>query len=1017
MKIITLNLFPRTIIIIVCITTFLLPILNAYGYTPNSRDYHSNNDISYVKEKNLSKINLSSKHWSGEVLKLANDHNDITIDSLTLTKKHNDRKLTLETTKRANTLDITVIKIQDVTAAVSYSNGIFEAIASGVTPEYTYQWSTSTQNQTTASATGLTNQTHNVTLTEASGTQRKKSAGILYINNCNIKATPEVTNVLCTGETTGIIDLSISNGTPPYIFTWSNGLSTEDLTNVAAGTYSVTISDANNCTIIESFTITEPVNPLTLSVTSKLNSLCNEPGQLNVCGRGGTSPYSYSIDDGVTYQTSGIFRDLIPGHYNVTVRDANECQTVRCVQITTNCTNAITDINNTFIDTPVSGNVLTNDEDLEGDTQTVTTTTVTTSQGVDVIIVPDTGMYTYTPPLGFIGEDTFEYTICDDGSPIACDSATVYIEVLPKQNPENNPPIANPDTANTEIDTPVSGNVLANDFDPDQDIISVTTTSVLTSEGVSVIIDSNTGTFIYIPPVGFIGEDTFEYTICDNGTPILCDTAIVVITVFENQDNSTFANDDAYFVSECENRSGNILDNDFDPEGDTQLVNATPINGVDNGTLVLNTDGTFIYTPNSQFVGTDSFIYSICDTGNPSACDQATVYFIVSDETPPDITNCNVVNETIECNGTDNKSIADTWNSNNILELESCIANACGTDFNGTIISDYDFGNLVSSCGLGGIIEVTYTITDENDNSTTLMATLTLADTTPPSLDNCTLDDMTLECSVLNAEEIANQWNVDNIILLETCAIDECSSNTLATVSSNYNFTTINDGMLIVEYIVTDECGNSSSITAKLTLENRAVAANDVSLCIASDIESQIFDLFDLLDGEINFDGTWEVVSGNATVIDNQFFDPLSIELFGENASETITFSYTEDNSGCPIYVEAEIEIHNRCAVFACGDEDIKISKVITPNGDPFNEYFVVDGVEDCNYIIDVKILNRWGAIVYQSDNYQNDWNGTSPRASLGSANQVPTGTYYYIVTLNNSGLKPFSEPLYIGTK
>jgi gliding motility-associated-like protein len=161
--------------------------------------------------------------------------------------------------------------------------------------------------------------------------------------------------------------------------------------------------------------------------------------------------------------------------------------------------------------------------------------------------------------------------------------------------------------------------------------------------------------------------------------------------------------------------------------------------------------------------------------------------------------------------------------------------------------------------------------------------------------------------------------------------------------------------------------------------------------------------------------GTWQVVSGDATLINNNEFDPTSVELIGENASVEITFSYTLPNSSCR--VEATLEVHNRCAVLACGDEDLVISKVVTPNGDFYNEYFEVLGVEDCDFIIDLKIVNRWGAIVFESNDYQNNWNGFVHNGSLGSANQVPSGTYYYIVSLKNSGLKPKSGPVYIGTK
>ncbi|MCW5521234.1 tandem-95 repeat protein, partial [Aureitalea sp. L0-47] len=138
-----------------------------------------------------------------------------------------------------------------------------------------------------------------------------------------------------------------------------------------------------------------------------------------------------------------------------------------------------------------------------------------------LVFNPD-GSYTYTPDPGFTGEDTFEYQVCDGGNPQACDTATVYIEVLPIGGPENEPPVANADTNTTEVDTPVDGNVLVNDFDPDGDPI-VVTGNTQPANG-SVVVNPD-GSYTYTPDPGFEGEDTFEYTICDDGTPALCDTA------------------------------------------------------------------------------------------------------------------------------------------------------------------------------------------------------------------------------------------------------------------------------------------------------------------------------------------------------------------------------------------------------------------------------------------------------------------------------------------------------------
>ncbi|CAN0603922.1 unnamed protein product, partial [Ectocarpus sp. 12 AP-2014] len=200
-----------------------------------------------------------------------------------------------------------------------------------------------------------------------------------------------------------------------------------------------------------------------------------------------------------------------------------------------------------------------NDEDFEGDNQTVTANTQPANG--TVVVNPD-GSYTYTPNPGFIGQDTFEYTICDDGNPQACDTATVYIEVLPQGGPENEAPIANADTATTPEGTPIDIVVLANDFDPDADPITITGTTDPANGTVTINPD---GTITYTPDPGFIGEDTFTYTICDDGNPQLCDTATVTVTVQPTgYPNTTNANDDAYNTTPTSVLTGNVLLNDND---------------------------------------------------------------------------------------------------------------------------------------------------------------------------------------------------------------------------------------------------------------------------------------------------------------------------------------------------------------------------------------------------------------------------------------------------------------------
>jgi hypothetical protein len=291
---------------------------------------------------------------------------------------------------------------------------------------------------------------------------------------------------------------------------------------------------------------------------------------------------------------------------------------------------AVDDINGTLVDVPVSGNVLTNDLDPDGDNLTVTTTPVTPPTNGTVTLNPD-GSYTYTPTNGFTGTDTFVYSVCDDGVPQLCDQATVTITVT-EPTISNDPPVANPDFYVTLVNVPVPGNILTNDSDPDGDNIILNTTPVSAPSNGSVTVNAN-GNIIYTPNTGFTGTDVFTYRICDDGTPSLCDETTVTVVVmpdYNGPDNDPpFAGDDFAFTPENEPVSGNLLPNDFDPNGDNIILNVTPLSGPTNGTVAISPDGSFTYTPNTDYTGPDQFIYRICDDGVPSLCAEATAYITV----------------------------------------------------------------------------------------------------------------------------------------------------------------------------------------------------------------------------------------------------------------------------------------------------------------------------------------------------------------------------------------------------
>ncbi|MFJ1408326.1 Ig-like domain-containing protein [Capnocytophaga canimorsus] len=304
-----------------------------------------------------------------------------------------------------------------------------------------------------------------------------------------------------------------------------------------------------------------------------------------------------------------------------------DAATVTITVLSSNTVLAISDINNTYLNTSVSGNVSTNDEDPQGDALEFSLLTASNHQGHSLVFNSD-GTYVFTPKEGFTGVVVYEYEVCDKGMPRACATATLTIGVFAQLNASANTVFANDDAVRTKVGTPVLISVLANDIDVEGDTFEITSHPSHTSYG---SLSLSNGKFIYTPNAGYVGVDSFTYTICDNRTTDkACSTATVrVLILSDTSSNTTFANDDAYNGDKNRVISGNVLSNDVDLEGNGQTT--TLLSGATKGVVVLNADGTFSYKPNMGYVGPDSFTYKLCDDGTPEACAVATVYLTVNE--------------------------------------------------------------------------------------------------------------------------------------------------------------------------------------------------------------------------------------------------------------------------------------------------------------------------------------------------------------------------------------------------
>ena len=224
------------------------------------------------------------------------------------------------------TVLISNINVIDVLCNGSKTGSILLNVSGGTTP-YSFNWSNglpSTQNQSDLGAG-----TYSVTVTDAKGCTKTATATITEPNVITLSTT--VVNVKCNGGKDGSINLSVTGGTAPYTYNWDNAPDVEDPSGLGAGTYNVTVTDANGCTKATSATITEPT--LIALSTTIVNVKCNggSDGSINLSITGGTAPYTFNWDNAPDVEDPS---GLAAGTYNVTVTDANGCTKTATATIT-----------------------------------------------------------------------------------------------------------------------------------------------------------------------------------------------------------------------------------------------------------------------------------------------------------------------------------------------------------------------------------------------------------------------------------------------------------------------------------------------------------------------------------------------------------------------------------------------------------------------------------------------------------------------------------------------------------
>ncbi|MDT0688272.1 Ig-like domain-containing protein [Salegentibacter sp. F188] len=424
--------------------------------------------------------------------------------------------------------------------------------------------------------------------------------------------------------------------------------------------------------------------------------------------------------------------------------------------------------------------LLANDEDPEGDELTVYEATPVTNGSLDL---SESGAFTYIPDPQFTGEATFTYYVSDSEG--ESEEATVYINV----SAGNTAPVANPDEYTIEPNNVFTRNapgVLANDSDPEGDDI---TAQVVDLPAFGELTLNPNGSFTYEANDDFPGMDSFTYFATDGNLQ----SNTVEVTI-RSANASAVVVDDFYTVEQGEILDVGVEDGILanDQVENMNAYEAIQISEVSNGSLLLNRDGSFVYTPDPDFTGEDTFDYYLHRSQNDS--NVATVTITVTAVTDPLNINCPI----------DQVEVADENcgfmlpDYRDLLEVNRATAEVTQSPVPGTII--YETQQIQFSVTAGEESDVCY-------------FQVVLEDETAPSI----------ACP----EEMYEQQNADGTFILpdyseEIMAFDNCGSVSVDQSPAPGTSVSAGDNTEIT-LTATDNSGNSTTCSFPLLLSSEEV--------------------------------------------------------------------------------------------------------------------------------------------------------------------------------------------------
>ncbi|MBN8703930.1 MAG: PKD domain-containing protein, partial [Bacteroidetes bacterium] len=870
------------------------------------------------------------------------------IYSLTLTDSNSCQKISTYTVNQPAALSATISTSNSLCYIAN--NGTASVNVSGGTAPYSYLWS---NNGVTQSVSGLAPNNYSVTITDANGCTLIETT--IITEPTAIADSTTFTNVSCNQGTDGAIFTKLTGGVIPYSYLWNNNQTIDTLLNLSAGGYTLTTTDANGCSLITNYVITEPT-PLT-SIITLTNNTCylSNDAAIAATGVGGVGNYSYYWSNSDI--TSTII-NLAQGIYTLTLSDNNNCTRIDTVTITepTPITSAVTTTNvSCFAGTDGSASATasggTGAHTFNWSNATQGTSTANLNAGNYSVLVTD-----------IYGCSTTEYFTITEPLPINISVASFSVSCSGGSN-------------GTALVASSSGGTPAYTYVWTNGSTTINTTGLAAGNYSLQVTDAKGCTYVQSvsisQPASIVLNNSQSEVSCFSGS----DGSITVTALggtgnynyswsnTETTSNITGLQAGSYTLTVSDNNSCNLVVSYLitQPTQLTSIITSSnsACNLLDNGTASVVAGGgtgayTYSWSNNQQTSSVNSLspaTYTVVITDANACISTATVTI-----TEPSAITLSVTSIQKSCQNATNGSI-------------SVIAGG------GTPGYSYLWNNLVASSSIGNITAGTYTILVTDNNGCTFDTAYTVVSVAKPTATfaisdsaGCGIVCTTLKNTTANT---TSAWSMSNGATSTNDTINICFTDT---------------GLFSIQLIVTDTNGCVDSLIKQNSIVVHPIPVADYSVTPQPTT---------IVNSSILFTN----LSSNAT---SYFWN------FGDNSpfQTGVNPLYTYDDTG---RYETTLIAEN---MFGCRDTANKtviigadfvfyIPNAFTPNGDDKNNLFfpvVIGAVK-----FEMWIYDRWGLQIWHSTDPKQGWNGKRD----GHDNPVQQDVYVWLIKITDEfGIK-----------